>query len=163
MPAQAMTTPRERAIGFTGELLTAIRAGRKTETRRPMRPQPTGDAWPASPFVAGDRLWVREPYRRVGDGYVYARADVPTGERLTPARFMPRAAARVFLRVIDVRGERLSAIAEADAIAEGFAPMDADASGRARFLAAWDTFYADAGLSAADDPMVWVIRFALLN
>lgn len=82
----------------------------------------------------GDRLWVRETFAKV-DGQTQPwietdyRATYTHGDRLgdslgvrkrwTPAIHMPRAASRIDLEVVDVRVERLQAISEDDAIAEG--------------------------------------------
>jgi len=88
-------------------------------------------------YHVGDVLWVRETFyelyetRRNSDGepehwrlgeFAYvANGDAPTEGRWEkrPSIHMPRAAARIFLRVTDVRAERLQEISEADAIAEG--------------------------------------------
>ena len=74
--------PAEHPVLFNGDMVRAIQSGMKTQTRRPIRPQPTEstylsgdtliDAVPGvlmarrirSPFGApGDRLWVRETWR----------------------------------------------------------------------------------------------------
>ena len=163
--ARAVTPPpRDYPIGFSAELLDAILAGRKTETRRPMRPQPLDDALGEPPVATGDRLAIRESWcRDPAGGFAYQRdGGRPAGvARWTPSRFMPRDAARLFLAVKGVDAARLSAIDEAAAIAEGFArsPLG-NLSARDAFLATWDTFYGDSPFAVANDPWVWVLRFA---
>jgi hypothetical protein len=82
----------------------------------------------------GDRLWVRETFAKI-DGQTRPwietdyRATYAHGDRLgdhlgmkkrwTPAIHMPRAASRITLEITEVRVERLQAISEADARAEG--------------------------------------------
>ena len=106
----------------------------------------------ACPYGApGDVLYVRETWaptdpgakvlwsapdaeKRVPGGVVY-KADVPegllplTGRRWHPAIHMPKAHARIRLKLTGVSVERLQAITEADALAEGvscvpFIPAD---------------------------------------
>ncbi len=82
-------------------------------------------------YVKGDILWVRETwqdsqcfdYNMVGYQY---RADKPAEThareyniRWKPSIFMPKEAARIFLKVTNVRAERLQDISEDDACAEG--------------------------------------------
>jgi hypothetical protein len=100
--------------------------------------------------AVGDRLWVRETWCLANPEYSYPRPDnrpihddrwcyyaatdpdvVGEGERKDgserspwrPSIFMPRWASRITLDVTGVRVERLQAITEADAKAEG-APVD---------------------------------------
>ncbi len=85
----------------------------------------------------GDRLWVRETWSTCTQGFdtpeestfpVYrADTDRPTPKRWIPSIHMPRWASRITLEVTGVRVERLHALGEADAIAEG---MPADAGNR---------------------------------
>lgn len=148
----------ERPILFSGPMVQAILAGRKSQTRRVLKPQPLhhpihgyflptqkdytfADALPVdsssidacTPHSVGDLLWVREAWR-VGRGYdeapgsaftsprVHFEADGGAPEwagRYRHARFMPRWASRITLRVTAVKVERLHDISEEDAIAEG--------------------------------------------
>lgn len=83
---------------------------------------------------AGDIIWVKETWGKTPDfGYVYKADQTPEGEAIRqeyikagakwakwkPSIHMPYAAARLFLRIIDIRVERLQDINQKDAIAEG--------------------------------------------
>lgn len=87
-----------------------------------------------SPFQPGDILYVRETFCPYdvdhiinGVKYAYKADSTPESEEVRKAygykwkssRFMPREAARIFLRVTDVRAERLQGITEDGAKAEG--------------------------------------------
>lgn len=82
-----------------------------------------------------------------------------------PAIFMPRAASRILLEVTDLRIERLQAISEADAKAEGVA-LDTSAAYlgaaaaapyRHEFFKLWESLY---GADSWDyNPWMWVIDF----
>ncbi|MDP4557915.1 hypothetical protein Q9247_09490 [Halomonas meridiana] len=140
---------KERPILFNGDMVNAILAGRKTQTRRIVKPQrhPYGEIISADKVAEevlgmtgaircpygqpGDRLWVREAFRsrRVDNlpGDVAYRADCP-GEKTVPNSYgrpwkpsihMPRWASRITLEIVSVRVERLQNISEADAMAEG--------------------------------------------
>lgn len=136
---------KERPILFSGPMVRAILAGRKTQTRRVVKLNDAGrvarggrqwhidddHAALACPYgQPGDRLWVRETWARayvhqaLSEHYVYAAGDNSTdyGGPWKPSIHMPRAASRITLEVTDVRVERLQDISEADAIAEGMDP-----------------------------------------
>ena len=155
----------EKPILFNTEMVKAILDGRKTQTRRVIKPQPPCDlkmmtegvhagewhlyndspmlhpqinspwgAWYLSPYRPDDILWVRETWKQATTGtagpglidLILYRADEPQDatammveDRWHPSIHMPRKAARIFLRVKNVRAERLQDITEADAEAEG--------------------------------------------
>lgn len=111
------------------------------------------------------------PVETDGKVYVIYRADGDTswgsfdGDNLNkdgteksywrPSIHMPKAAARIWLEVTDVRPERLLDISSHDANCEGF--TEAGTHPRAEFLAAWDQLYGSGAAEA--DPWVWVIEF----
>lgn len=140
---------KERPILFNSEMVRAILDGRKTMTRRAVKPQPEQDT--DCPYhigtgierVArtcpygkpGDRLWVRETWRGKDWGYsrpkeiIYRASNDFYGNhrettthpdvKWTPSIYMPRWASRITLEITNVRVERLQKINNADALAEG--------------------------------------------
>ena len=84
-----------------------------------------------SKILPGDVIWVRETWCHVkfglGEWHYEYRADCSDPRRWSngsfaewrPSIHMPREAARLFMKVNDVRAERLKDISEDDAIAEG--------------------------------------------
>lgn len=77
------------------------------------------------PYHPGDILYVRETWARMMNGDYWYKADgkdktdIGLKIKWRPSIHMPREAARIFLRVTDVRVERLQEIDEKGAIAEG--------------------------------------------
>lgn len=181
----------EKPIIFSTPMVRAILEGRKTQTRRVIVPQPSSGIR-KSVFVKsgledghgreiklhyqpGDILWVRETWcrRRRNGGYGY-KADRPIEPGYLQACYddakwrssihMPREAARLFLRVTDVRVERLQDISEEDVVKEGFTPLlDKDGvnfiSAKGRFHVLWDSLNAKRGYGWDTNPWVWVIEF----
>lgn len=133
---------KDHPIIFSGPMVRALLEGRKTQTRRLATS-------PLRRVEAGDRLWVREAWRMPApfdeaspaeakemvqrwlrpnvffeaDGTVRS-AGSNTGEKgkLRPSIHMPRWASRLWLEVTCVAVERLQAISEQDALAEGVGP-----------------------------------------
>jgi len=124
----------------------------------------------------GDILWVRETWARISDwtiidptvgmvdGYIY-KADWASFEHPAwhPSIHMPRAAARIFLRVTDVRVEKVRDISEEEAEAEGAKKMKENDIGfwtyRRGFQSIWDSLYAKRGYGWDANPWVWVYTF----
>lgn len=133
----------ERPIIFSGPMIRALLAGRKTQTRRIVKGveecphgydvvrrfensviKLAGGGTVKCPYgVPGDRLWVRETFCHYDGQAIGYRADSEAGYRPStgwrPAIHMPRAACRLVLEVIGMRVERLFDISEADCRAEG--------------------------------------------
>lgn len=139
----------DRPIIFSGPMVRALLEGRKTQTRRVLKPQPAPGSYRLSmydpkgfaafghdasafkekvrlPYAPGDRLYVREAIDKVSvPGSVDYRADYEAafgdgrGLGWHPSIHMPRWASRLTLTVTEVRVQRLQDISEADAFAEG--------------------------------------------
>lgn len=124
-----------KPILFNTQMVRAILDGRKTCTRRIVKPQPTahyGMQCIKPPYQPGDILYVRETWslRFDGEKYFY-RADKNTSReekrlldyndvKWRPSIHMPKEAARIWLKVTNVRVERLQEITEAQTEEEGF-------------------------------------------
>ncbi|EPL2184199.1 hypothetical protein WJD19_000972 [Klebsiella pneumoniae] len=133
----------------------------------------------------GDRIWVRETWAEAGasapDLKLYRAnypehvpsiyENVPPAEeiRWTPSIHMPRTASRILLEITDVRVERLNAISQEDAQAEGMeltgwrpTYSDPDSGGEVitpydNFAELWSSIYGDESWKA--NGWVWVIEF----
>lgn len=149
-----------------------------------------------APYMPGDILYVRETWN-LYDGAYYYRADEgdwfisdyneKINLRWKPSIHMPKAAARVFLKVTDVRVERLNDITEDGAKAEGatkqiwYQPYGTRNESNQKyvgdiihqepnyitgFAGIWDnTLQKPDGwlYSFREDPYVWVIEFERIN
>ncbi len=129
-----------------------------------------------SPYQPGDILYVRETWARVGedvdrmffeesgnmwDGMFLYKADgidLSDIGKWHPSIHMPKEAARIWLKVTDVRVERLQDIGAKDCNREG---IDINQSGTFKwFSALWDsTVKAEDRYSWYANPWVWVIEF----
>jgi hypothetical protein len=180
----------ERPILFSGAMVRAILSGAKTQTRRICKPQPVScDQDRDCPYgQPGDRLWVREgftplPMQAPTDKasrwqICYAAGgaeerEAPAGynpmlynyERWSPSIHMPRWASRITLEITGVRVERLQAISEADAAAEGcdgncpIGHLPAYMKGPLSYHYAqlWESINGPGSWEA--NPWVWVVAF----
>ena len=140
-----------KPILFNTEMVRAILDGRKSCTRRVVKPQPTAryGAQCIKPLCQpGDILYVRETWERFecwnceGDErgncpkepqksvldetcgcYMYRATDEISGDaRWHPSIRMPKEAARIWLKVTNVRVERLHEMKPVDVIKEGAYP-----------------------------------------
>ena len=162
---------------FNGDMVRAILAGRKSQTRRPMKQAPRlasceDIAWQPHwcPYgVPGDELWVRETHATGVEGcpngvsyradHIDPRGDGPAHPmKWTPSILMPRVLARIHLTVTDVRIQRVQDISEEDAVAEGAQRFDAIPVGRLGSPARWSM-----GTPATTDQCLGTPRFAFGN
>jgi hypothetical protein len=124
---------KERPIIFSTPMVQAILDGRKTQTRRIVKLKVDSKKLKSEkekcPYgQPGDFLWVREAYvpNYFDDGshgyranWNKTAAEYVSEPKWKPSIHMPKAAARIWLRVKDVRVERVQEISEADIKAEG--------------------------------------------
>lgn len=168
-----------KPILFNTEMVRDMLDGRKSVTRRLVKPRPLWRARPVqqeeypeywgnwddeklykAPYRPGDILYVRETWTESKDGYAY-KADEPgsDGWGWRPSIHMPKKAARLFLRVKDVRVERLWDITYDKAIAEG-------AKSENNFIWIWNNTIKKADIPLygwAANPWVWVIEFERIS
>ena len=167
---------KEYPIIFSGPMVRAILDGRKTQTRRVIKPQPKGEfcrygfhmptqaIWTDLTVVScpygqpGDLLWVRETFAAAGDqSWVEYRADCDSKViRWRPSIHMPRSASRLTLRITDVRVQRVQEISEEDARAEGTTGLAGAMTG---FPYLWESINAKRGYGWNTNPWVWAISF----
>jgi hypothetical protein len=116
------------------------------------------------PICPSDILYVRESYSELSFGYVY-KADGENIDHLGnvikwhPSIHMPKEAARICLKVTNVRVERLQDMTDDDAEAEGCFDYTSTALG---FPDVWDSTIKKSDLDSYGwdaNPWVWVIEF----
>lgn len=135
---------KSRPILMSAPMVLATLDGRKTQTRRIIKPQLTGicfgepynrkgknieQRFPKCPYgQPGDLLWVRETiekakdYGGIGypaDGTWYPDSAWEWKRHTIPSIHMPRRLNRLTLDIKNIRVQRLQDISEEDAIAEG--------------------------------------------
>lgn len=147
-----------KPILFNTEMVRAILDGRKSCTRRIVKPQQFVGLLPdkckngmpeeflkekkymfkpycdmsdkelintayKAPYQSGDILYVRETWKKAPNGYYYyedwQKNDIADITKWKPSIHMPKEAARIWLKVTNVRVERLQEITEIQAQAEG--------------------------------------------
>lgn len=135
-----------KPILFNTDMVRATLEGVKTETRRLVKPIPPENArlellgdrrhamdlsieipGPSDrriytpPYISGNILYVRETWARnpFGEGFIYPTDHPGAGQKWRPSIHMPKEAARIFLRVTDLRVEQLQEITDEGAEHEG--------------------------------------------
>lgn len=199
-----------KPVLFNIDMVRAILDGRKTVTRRLIKPQPSKGkdcvGWCIDstsgkeigcagfgrygnieffrpPYQIGDIIYVREAWFNNGSRYMY-RANYSESEKFYcngkeiamkwhPSIHMPKEAARIWLKVTDVRLEKLREVTEEQAAKEGaidnrgfiHSPdneYDEIHTAREHFEKIWDSTIQKQDLNQYGwdaNPWVWVIEF----
>lgn len=196
-------------ILFNTEMVRAILDGRKSCTRRIIKPQQLVGMLPdkckngepeeflkqkklmfrpycdmtdvelintayKAPYQPGDILYVRETWKQAPNGYYYyedwQRNDIADITKWKPSIHMPKDAARIWLKVTDVRVERLQEITGLSIQKEGIEVEPNECAGKFDFISElfllfqrlWDSTIKKSDLNRYGwdaNPYVWVIEF----
>lgn len=133
------------------------------------------------PCEPGNILYVRETWKKAPNGYYYyedwQRNDIADVTKWKPSIHMPKEAARIWLKVTDVRVERLQEITEDGCIAEGIYPSNCRGCNATfgcdvcpdegydevdKFVEVWNSTIKKSDLDRYGwdaSPWVWVIEF----
>lgn len=127
------------------------------------------------PYQTGDMVYVRETWSEWTDGYVYKAWNEPFPQagqmpimKWHPSIHMPKEAARIFLRVTNVRVERLQDMDKMDAVKEGIDTRLCISLGHAlmKFKKLWNSTIKKSDLDCYGwdaNPWVWVIEFEVCD
>lgn len=142
-------------ILFNMKMVRAILDGRKSCTRRIIKPQPQGyfevseeplyiydtdgkQGKITPPYQPGDILYVRETWKQAPNGYYYyedwQKDDIADVTKWKPSIHMPKEAARIWLKVTDVRVERLQEITRLSVQKEGIEVDPKECAGKFDFI-----------------------------
>lgn len=179
---------KEIPILFSGKMVQAILKGWKTQTRRVVKFPADYDGksvWSngiygikyssnefegcvkrlSAKWQIGDLLWVRESScknnTQTGWPYMYKASEEThyvNHIKWKPSIHMPKAAARIWLEVTNVRAERLQDISEEDAKAEG---IESWIDAIDNFKQLWQSINGQENWEA--NPWVWVVEFKVLS
>lgn len=175
-------------ILFNTDMVRAILEGRKTTTRRIVKFLPgqnpnwsgyerdglvlyNGRNEPCSrkpPYKRGDILYVREawnclpipePLAGTSKTYWYRADGEEKGDKWKPSIHMPKEAARIWIKITDVKLERLKEITDEEAEKEGCCDYTSTVLG---FFYIWDATVKKSEMHRYGwdaNPWVWVIEF----
>lgn len=185
-----------KPILFNTEMVRAILDGRKDATRRIVKGFIPDDAvWGYTAFTpkgyiscrgtfadgygekffklpceSGDILYVRETWKKAPNGYYYyedwQRNDIADVTKWKPSIHMPKEAARIWLKVTNVRVERLQDITADSIRNEGLSSLAVHCGDMEIALKEWENLW-NSTIKKSDldrygwdaNPWVWVIEF----
>lgn len=174
-----MSEVKEHPIIFSGEMVRAILEGRKTMTRRVVKPQLPDDArllqfHDAAYPVAAFRNKVSWFVSAAGDLWPCNREDViecpygTVGDKLRVTENLPPHVHFITLEITAIYVDRLQNISEEDAIKEGSivtkwyhanGDYTYDTSAKNNFSAIWESLDLRRNFGWDANPWVWVIEF----
>ena len=123
------------------------------------------------PICPGDILYVRETWKKAPNGYYYyedwQRNDIADVTKWKPSIHMPKEAARIWLKVTDVRVERLQEITPQGAWKEGarcscLHPVPDCVGNKTAFISIWNRTIKESDIDRygwSVNPYVFVIEF----
>lgn len=129
------------------------------------------------PYPPGTRLWVRETWQKnycneamIPNKYAYkaspetwiyfSEEEKRLEKKWRSPHFMPKAAARLWLEVKNVRVERIKEISNEDILAEGINDLGSYGANYDYFAnEIWDNINAKRGYPWRSNPWVWVYEF----
>lgn len=132
-----------------------------------------GEGFYKLPYQPGDILYVRETWSEWTDGYLYKAWNSPFPQagkspvmKWHPSIHMPKEAARIWLKVTNVRVERLQDITADDIRSEGLSSIAVHAGNMEIALKEWKKLW-NSTIKKSDldsygwdaNPWVWVIEF----
>lgn len=174
-----------KPILFSTPMVQSILEGRKTQTRRIVKDK-TATQWlnegftpefvamkenGLSKYILGDILWVRETWMYSDDlenPYWYKQNIVEeylpeyhSSFKWKPSIFMPKEAARIFLKITNVRVERLQDISIEDVCSEGLSSNLREHDACCDLRDKWESLWCK--INGADswesNPWVWAYDF----
>lgn len=148
-------TDLKSIILFDIDSVKAVMNGIKTQRRRPITPQPTDKIIPsAHGYKKNEILWVREPFKNKDGGFLYAADDESKSLCWRSPIFMPKDAARIFLKITKVDYQKLHEISDDDLMREGYSDVY-------KFIDQWNSVNSRC-YSYDKNPYVWVINFMMV-
>lgn len=187
-----MNKPKYTPIIFSTQMVEAIIAGKKSKTRRlckfgkaynifhdgkhEVESEKTIQNMLPCKYNVGDILWVRETWQFVefgpepeDRGYVYKASENGREWQYNdlswtwkPSLFMPKKACRLFLKVTDVKLERLHDISAEDIKAEG---VSYTIDYYPNLIELWENLWVEINGQDSwnENPFVWVVSFDVVE
>ena len=119
-------------------------------------------------YFPGEIVYVKEAFFKAHGEYFYEanpmiKRFLVTSSDFTSPRYMPQDAARLFLRILNIRVERLCDISVDDAISEGIEPVPGAHASVVILNAYYNRFFQlNKHIDPDSNPLVWVYEFEVI-